>query len=109
MSLKKPVSKQEIWCNALFLISLIIGFPSLMIYLEVNGHDPSEMFSLLVGFAIMGMFAIAFFGILATLFPPLIFPFVLIAYPFIRIYQWLTRERNGEGKNGNDKNSEDNV
>lgn len=103
MSLKKPVSKQEFWYKALFLTGMIIGFPSLMIYLEVNGHDPSEMFSLLVGFAIMGMFAVAFFGILVTLVPPLIYPFVLVAYPFIRIYQWLTR------KNGESKNSEDNV
>lgn len=91
MGLKKPVSTSEKWLNALFLIGMIIGFPALMIYLEFHGHDVGEVFALVVGFIILGMFAFAFLGLLFALLPGLMYPLMLLAYPLIVLWQGLAR------------------
>ena len=91
MGLKKPVSTSEKWLNALFLIGMIIGFPSLMIYLKFHGHDTGEIFASVVGFIILGVFALAFLGLLFALLPGLMYPLVLLAYPLIVLLQRLAK------------------
>lgn len=91
MGLKTLITTSEKWLNALFLIGMIIGFPSLMIYLEFHGHDTGEVFALVMGFIILGMFALAFLGLLFALLPGLMYPLVLLAYPLIVLWQGLTK------------------
>ena len=91
MGLKTPISKREKCLNALSLSGAIIGFPALMIYLEFHGHDTGEVFALVVGFIMLGMFAFAFFGLLFAFLPGLMYPLVLLAYPLIVLLQGLAR------------------
>lgn len=93
MGTKRPVSKREALLDALLLIGVILCVPSIMVCLSLNGYDPSDVFAMLAGFIIIGIYAFAYFGLLVLLFPPLIYPFVFAAYPFIRMYQWLTKDK----------------
>lgn len=89
--LKPKADKHRSWQGALLLLAMIIGFPALMIYLDFHGHDVGEVFALVVGFIILGMFSFAFLGLLFALLPGLMYPLVLLAYPLIVLLQGLTR------------------
>jgi len=91
MGLKTPITTSEKWLNALFLIGMIIGFPSLMIYLEFHGHDVGEVSALVMGIIMLGMFALAFLGLLFALLPGLMYPLVLLAYPLIVLWHVLAK------------------
>lgn len=62
-----------------------------MIYLEFHVHDVGEVFALVVGFIMLGMFVFAFFGLLFAFLPGLMYPLVLLAYPLIVLLQGLAR------------------
>ncbi|MFC3679757.1 hypothetical protein [Bacterioplanoides pacificum] len=91
LHIKPKADQHRSWQGALFLLAMIIGFPSLMIYLEFHGHDVGEVFALVVGFIMLGMFVFVFLGLLFALLPGLMYPLVLLAYPLIVLWQGLAR------------------
>ena len=89
--IKPKADKHRSWQGALLLLAMIIGFPALMIYLKFHGHDVGEVFALVVGFIMLGMFAFVFLGLLFALLPGLMYPLMLLAYPLIVLLQVLAK------------------
>jgi hypothetical protein len=72
-------------------MTIIISVILLLFLAESHHVNISDYLSLFIGYALIGIVLLPVIALIFTLFPVLIYPIVFVFYPFIWLWQRLTK------------------